>query len=180
MNPLGAPQELAKTVRLTVRAAERDRLVAEGRAQMLAAYALRPPVFREIRDRTVHVVPWEIAVAWDVQAALGPAARLPGLLRLHLVPRRANVDRLVSPQGPERVLQGRPAAIDGRLPAWDPPRQWVELLCRYRPVARAEAVAGPRPGGQPLRAAARTLRTVEGRLGARPFAVPPAPPRRPC
>ena len=173
VNPVQAPKDLAKTVRLTFRSAERDEMVAAGRAQMEATYAVTPATLRALAGRTVHVVPWEIGAAWAYRLRWNPLPVFQDYSAYTAYLDEQNADRLAAPGGPERVLQQEPRTIDSRLPAWDPPRQNVELLCRYRPVTVQKGWRVLQRGADRC-GAERTLSTVTARWG-QPVSVPRTP-----
>lgn len=110
---------------------------------MALRYQLDAQTLALLRGHTVHVDPWEAAVAWLERLRWDPlpvfqgysayTARLDGL----------NAAALSSPGGPQRILrentllvdaQHESPGLDGRAPAWDPPGAALAMLCNYAPL----------------------------------------------
>jgi len=118
-----------------------EELRQRGREWLLSEYRLTPAELALVRDRTVHVAPWETNVAWAYGLDWDPlpvfqqySAYTPRLDRL-------NADKLESPSAPEAILWQNtappgvgndPGAIDNRWPAFESPAQMVAMFCRYR------------------------------------------------
>jgi hypothetical protein len=110
---------------------------------MRAVYKLDPPTLRLLEGRTVHVDPWEIALAWYYGLRWRPLPVFQDYSAYTASLDRLNAGRLDAAGGPERVVRENTAlvdpqypqpTIDGRLPAWDPPAQSLALLCNYAPL----------------------------------------------
>ncbi len=123
------------------------------RFELLNAYGLgalgdvegRTPAV-ELPAGTIHVDPWDAALVWalgrDEDWSPPPvfqsySAYTPRLDRL-------NAAHLAGPDGPDVVLR-LPKMIDGRNPAWDPPRHLLALACNYDLDQVVQAV--PADGG---------------------------------
>jgi hypothetical protein len=135
INLTRSPSDLTQAVRLSYDRPERERLIAEGRLNMLSAYGLQPPLGAALTGHSVHVVPWEIGVAWALRLKWSPLPVFQDYSAYTSYLDGKNTDRLTSDAGPERVLQAHNLAPDERYQSWDPPAQNVTLMCRYRPVA---------------------------------------------
>lgn len=130
----------------------RARIVESARAAMRQSYGLEPATLVLLDGHTVHVRPWEAAVAWaypefrwrPVPVFQEYSAYTAGLDRL-------DADFLAGPSAPERILTEE-ASIDFRNPDWESPSVEVTLLCHYRELGR-------QPGWQ-------VLGRVEDRCGA--------------
>ncbi len=164
VNPWTSTEDFAQSVRLTYDASERSRLIAESRQEMYDEYAIRRPVFEALQGGGVHAVPWEVGAIWAFGLPWRPLTVFQDYTAYTSWLDDRNTDDLDSVRAPDRILQARATTIDGRLAAWDPPRQSVEILCRYRPVARQSLYRvlwrGPQRCGPP-----RTIATVEARWG---------------
>ena len=137
IDPVGRAQSLASQV--TTTAFHRREAAASTASQLRGQYALPPQALSLLAGRTVHVEPWESAMAYaypefkwsPVPAFQAYAAYTSDLDRL-------NADRLASPQAPDRILwftsADMPLTIDGRGLWFDAPQMKVEMLCRYRPL----------------------------------------------
>jgi hypothetical protein len=143
-------------------------------------YSLPPEALALLAGRTVHIEPWEAAVAeaypefvWTPEPVFQSyAAYMPNLDRL-------NADRLTDADGPDRILwitpPGEPLSIDGRSLWFDAPAAKIEMLCRYVPLAAEQAwqVLGRVPNrcGAPI-AAGRVISSA-----GEPTRVPPGMPQ---
>ncbi len=105
-----------------------------------AAYNVEPAMLAELRDRTVAIDPWEIAVAWAYDLDWDPLPVFQGYQAYTAALDELNARRLASPEGPDNVLRmaanagfatypGR--AVDQRVAAWDPPGQTLATLCNF-------------------------------------------------
>jgi hypothetical protein len=112
-------------------------------ASLREQYALTPEAVALLKGRTVHIEPWETAIAearleftWTpLPVFQAYSAYTPGLDRL-------NAERLAGPDAPSRILWMTPAkqplSIDGRGLWFDAPLTKVEMLCRYLPLSAEE------------------------------------------
>jgi hypothetical protein len=135
--------EQLKIVTLPGRAQAEQR---KGRESMQALYALTGRQLALLREKTVHIAPWEAGVAWAYDLDWDPlpvfqqySAYTPRLDAL-------NAAKLDSPSAPQLILWENapavdpgfaaavnfPGAIDARVPAWESPQEMVRMLCRYR------------------------------------------------
>ena len=116
---------------------ERLALVRAGDTQVREQVKLDRELVGALRGFGVHVLPVEAAVVAGYDLRWEPlpvfqdyqtyTARLDDL----------NADKLLSDDPPDRILYAS-GDIGGTLRAWDPPRQMVALMCRYRPLAIKE------------------------------------------
>jgi len=176
VNPRDSLRNLRQDLRLAYRAGERNALVEQSRATMIAGYGLKPATLAALQGHTVHVLPWEIGVAWAYRLQWRPLPVFQDYSVYTSWLDATNAGRLGASDGPERILQAPPEAIDGRLPAWEPPQQNVTLLCRGRRIAaqaawRVLAIGADRCGPP------RRLSTVHTTWGG-PVAVPAVGPRQ--
>ena len=115
-------------------AGERRKRVLLGRLKVHVETGVEPETLALLRGRGVHVWPTETSViaAHDLDWQPLPVfqnyqAYTPALDDL-------NSEALLGDDAPERILINAGEVVDGRVPAWDPPRQVRALLCRYRPI----------------------------------------------
>lgn len=158
---------------LTVDSAARAEQVAANRDRLREQYAIPPELLARMEGQTVHISPYETAVAyaypelvWSPLPVLQDyAAYTPALDQL-------NVDRLASDERPRFILRQPGLAIDGRLARWEGPEAAIEMVCRYRTVGDQGGwlllEAGPDRCGDPT-----TSATVRAPFGE-PIAIPPA------
>ncbi len=104
-------------------------------------YRVDPATLALLRGHTVHIDPWEAAVAWVYGLRWDPlpvfqsySAYTPQLDGL-------DANALRSRAGPDRILRENTVlvehsapAIDSRLRAWDPPATTLAMLCNYAPL----------------------------------------------
>ena len=106
-------------------------------------YALPAEAVRLLAGRTVHIEPWETAVAdaypefvWAPEPVFQAYSAYTPLLD------RLNADRLASAEAPDAILwitpPGQALSIDGRGVWFDAPLAKIEMLCRYVPFAAQE------------------------------------------
>jgi hypothetical protein len=121
---------------------ERQQLTSDGRESMKSAYRLDPRTLRLIGDRTVHVEPREIGVAWAYRLNWRPLPVIQGYQAYTAALDRLNAEVLSGPDAPAVTLRQNMgafaettgASIDNRNAAWDPPAAALAMLCRYRAV----------------------------------------------
>ncbi|MEA2306367.1 MAG: hypothetical protein QOH43_3647 [Solirubrobacteraceae bacterium] len=142
-DPVAHARSAVTGVRTAFDRSRRDRDLFVAAIRLATTYRLPPETTALLRGRTVHVSPWEAAVAWEGGLRWDPlpvfqdySAYTSGLDGL-------NARRLTSPDGPERILREnvravdptyRAQAIDQRFPGWDPPSQMRAMLCHYAPL----------------------------------------------
>jgi hypothetical protein len=117
------------------------RTVALSKFGMLLAYGLQPSTLKLLRGYTVHVEPWEAALAWAEDLRWDPLPVFQEYSAYTGALDRLNADALRSRGGPQRILRddttvgNSPTAdIDLRLSSWDPPETSLAMLCNYVPL----------------------------------------------
>lgn len=141
-NPIEHADTLVSELRTLASAERRDRLAASGRELIAHFSSLDQATLRLIGERPVHVDPSGASVAWAYDLDWRPLPVFQANSAYTTALDQDNVDFLTSPQGPDRVLRGTPAAldpfspevIDGRYAAWNPPGVAIAMLCRFRPL----------------------------------------------
>ncbi len=138
---------------------------------MQATYKLSPAQLAVLRSGTVHVAPWEAGVVWAYDLDWDP---LPVFQQYSAYTKRLdelNAAKLESTTAPDHILWQNttifdpnsinyPGAIDARWPAFESPKQMVQMFCRYQALSWNEEWAVLRHG--PDRCGReRPLRTVE-------------------
>jgi hypothetical protein len=126
--------------------------INQERNAFVFSYAIPQRMIDKIGGHTVHVLPWEAGVLFAY----------PGL-HWHPLPifqdysaytkplDDRNADALASSDRPDFVLRQPGLYLDDRVARFDPPRENLELLCRYHVVDRAPGVS-PSPGWELLKA----------------------------
>jgi len=135
LNPLSALERAGGDALTIVSPTRRERAVDEARAELRRRYGLEPATVAQLEGRTVHIRPWEAAVAWaypeirwrPVPVFQEYSAYTAGLDRL-------NATFLNGPAAPERILT-EPETVDFRNPDWDSPAAVVAVMCNYRELA---------------------------------------------
>ncbi len=114
-----------------------------GREEMRAIYDLSPQELRLLGSRSVHVAAWEDGAAWAYGLNWDP---LPVFQQYSAYTPRLddlNAAKLESAGAPTMILWQNatvfdpnavnyPGAIDARWPAFETPREMVQMFCRYR------------------------------------------------
>jgi hypothetical protein len=124
--------DMAEVARLTLSSGHRTESIDDARMMLRGAYALTPSMLERMGGQTVHIAPYETAVAFAY-----PELRwqpLPNLQAYtastpYLDDRDAEV--LAGPDRPRFVLRHVDGSIDGRLVRFESPRATLELLCHY-------------------------------------------------
>lgn len=135
VNPVPALARAGGDALTFASSARRARAVEAARADLRRSYDLAPATLAALEGRTVHVRPWEAAVAWaypeirwrPVPVFQEYSAYTPRLDHL-------NADFLRSPGAPERILTEQ-ETVDHRNPDWESPAAMVAVVCRYRELA---------------------------------------------
>jgi hypothetical protein len=140
LNPIDHLDMVRSQFRYLFDSGRRDQLRELGRGLVTNAYALDPATLRLLRGHRVHVDPSGAALIWAYGLDWRPLPVFQENSAYTSALDRDNVEVLESPQGPDRVLRGTPAAIDpgservidGRFGAWNPPGVSLSMLCRLR------------------------------------------------
>jgi hypothetical protein len=183
LDPLDHVRAAADQARTVLSPKRRQRRIFAGLLGLALNYRLSAAVLSELTGRTVLVDPWEVAVASAYRLRWQPLPVIQEYSAYTATLDHLNADALRAPGGPERILRENtalvddahgPPAIDGRIPAWDPPEKSLAMLCNYVTL-RTEArwqVLGKTANrcGAPERAG--TLTAQEGRT----IVIPPAKP----
>lgn len=151
-HPMSAFETFATELRLAESGQARAATLAAQKDAIRAAYSVPswelrsqdPPattiagpsatVVEALRERTVHVEPWAISLAWAHGLTWKP---MPVIQTFAAYTRRLDeVDEqfLRSPDGPSGILR-QSAAIDGKCPLWESPRYQLALLCNFTEAA---------------------------------------------
>jgi hypothetical protein len=134
VNPIRSAGAAVDQLR-TMASSKRLSLIEETRAGMRSQYGISERILDLVRGRTVHVYGHETSVAWAY-----PELRwhpLPAFQSYVTYTRR--LDRLnataLSNDGPEYVLRGSDAPLDGRHFTLEAPETMLMMFCLYKPVA---------------------------------------------
>ena len=114
---------------------DRVRIIESARADLRDAYKIPPNIIQTIGTRSMHVEPYETAVAWAYPRFNWrplPMIQTYGAYTEALD--QANADALRSPTGPQFILSHGPATIDGRSPFLEAPLSVLEMACRFTEV----------------------------------------------
>lgn len=156
--PFDGTQELARSLRATVDSSYRDRRLAEARHELHASYDLPPSVVAELRGRSVHADPWDIAAVWAYDLDWEPLPVFQTYFAYTPYLDHHNAARLLaSPR--LAALRHQDTAVDQRVPAWESPAAMVALTCTYEVAAAARHWEALTPGADRC-GTAGTLDTV--------------------
>jgi hypothetical protein len=178
-NPVDRARAAVDQTRLLLDPGQRKARTFFSAAVMQQIYGLDPGTLRLLRDRTVHVDPWEAGVVWAYGLKWDPLPVFQGYSAYTARLDELNATALRGPGAPQRILRENsvavdpthaPQAIDGRFPGWDPPAQVLAMFCHYaslRDTARWEVLGAVADRcGAPRRVA-----SIRARAGA-PVPVP--------
>ncbi|MBS1846353.1 MAG: hypothetical protein JST53_18240 [Actinobacteria bacterium] len=133
---------LRDSAELVVRPGLRKQRTDESRAAMQATYNIDPSILAALKGKTVSIEPWETGIAWAYELNWSPVPVFQNYVAYTSKLDELNADQLENPNGPERILRTNPGnslpwgarTIEGRLPAWDPPKQAIATVCNFVPV----------------------------------------------
>lgn len=111
---------------------KRNVIIAQGRAAIEAALPLDPQTLSLLRGHTVHVGPYETAVAWAYRLDWRPLPVFQSYTAYTTGLDQMNADALTSPSAPERILRNLDTGIDTRVLEFDEGATNRTILCRYR------------------------------------------------
>jgi hypothetical protein len=152
---------------------ERDSLMARGRRGIEAAFPLDPATLSLLRGHTVHVAPYQAAVAWAYGLDWRPLPVFQSYTAYTSGLDQDDADALNSARAPQRILRNLEPGIDGRVQTFDEGLTTRTILCRYQQLhttATWQVLArGPDRCGAP-----RALETVHA--GWDQSVLVPAPP----
>jgi hypothetical protein len=114
---------------------KRQRLMANTRATMNAAYALDPLTLAELRGHTVDVIPSEQGILWANRLSWRPVPVYQLYYALTPALDELNARVLASASGPERLLRNLSAPINGRNNLFDSPSAQRSMLCHYTAIS---------------------------------------------
>jgi hypothetical protein len=107
-------------------------IMQQGRTAIKRAYPIDQPTLSLLRGHTVHVVPYETAVAWAYDLHWRPLPVFQSYSAYTTSLDREDASALASARAPERILSNREPGIDGRVLAFDEGLTSRTILCRYR------------------------------------------------
>ncbi len=154
----------------------REPTLALARQGMRQGYALEAEALSLLDGRSVHVDPWAVDLVWAYQGTIDwkPLPTLQSYAtfteELDNLSARAIRDEA---SAPETILRAQPAAIDGRNPAWEPPRTTLAIVCQYREEANFAQWQVLRRGGD-VCGEPREIGRVTARYGEA-VTIPPLP-----
>ncbi|MBV9918570.1 MAG: hypothetical protein JO153_18875 [Solirubrobacterales bacterium] len=138
LNPANHVRQTVDQLRLLFSPNQRNRTTFFFAIGMGQRYGLDPRTLGLLKDQTVHIDPWEAAVAWLYRLRWDPLPVFQSYSAYTSTLDRLNADTLRGRNGPTRILrentrltEGTLPAIDSRLPAWEPPQTTVTMLCNY-------------------------------------------------
>jgi hypothetical protein len=111
---------------------ERAAITARGREAIERAFPIDRSTLSLLRGHTVHVAPYEAAVAWAYDLDWRPLPVFQSYSAYTTGLDREDAAALTSAQAPERILRDRAADIDDRVQAFDEGLTTRTILCRYR------------------------------------------------
>jgi hypothetical protein len=113
---------------------ERGRIEARGRDAIRAAFPIDSETLDALRGHTVHVAPYQAAVAWAYGLKWMPLPVFQSYQAYTTNLDRLNANALDASGAPERILRKLEPGIDGRVQTLDEPLAMRAMLCRYRQI----------------------------------------------
>jgi hypothetical protein len=135
VDPATSTRDLANEISTMASAGSRDRLVAQSRAAMIAAYGLDPTTLAELAGHSVDVVPSEQSIVWAYGLKWAPTPVYEWYYSVTPALDELNARVLVSPSGPQRLLRSLSAPVNGRNNLFDSPAAQRSMLCNYAPLS---------------------------------------------
>jgi hypothetical protein len=138
-NPITGGRQAVDEAKLLFSPGQRSSLSRVGHLFLVGTYRLDPATLRLLRGHTVHIDPWEAAVAYTYRLDWHPLPVFQNYDAYTSTFDRLNSQALQSSNGPQRILRentvlvdpGHVTGVDTRLPAWDPPGQTIAMFCNY-------------------------------------------------
>lgn len=135
VDPLSRIDSARRQISTVIEPSSRRAALEAGRESVLAAAAIDPAMVARLKGASIHIDPYETSVAWALGLDWKPLPVFQDYLAFTSTLDRQNADALRSTAGPELILRRLdPAAIDGRLAAFNPPEANLETLCNYEPT----------------------------------------------
>jgi len=135
VDPATSTRDLANQISTMASAGSRDRLVAQSRAAMVAAYGLDATTLAELAGHTVDVVPSEQSILWAYGLKWTPTPVYEWYYSVTPALDELNARVLASPSGPQRLLRSLSAPVNGRNNLFDSPAAQRSMLCNYAPLS---------------------------------------------
>lgn len=132
-DPVARVDDMVEVARLTVSSNHRAESIEEARTALRSAYGLPPSLVERMRGQTVHIAPYETAVAFAYpEIRWKPLPNLQAYTATTPYLDDLDADVLAGPGRPHFVLRHVDGSIDGRLVRFESPHATLELLCHYR------------------------------------------------
>jgi hypothetical protein len=173
LTPTTDANALTSQINQLTSASARTQLISAGREAVEAAYPIDPATMALLRGHSVHVAPYQAAVAWAYGLDWRPLPVFQSYSVYTTALDRDNASALSSRDAPQRILRNTDPPIDGRVLSFDEPLTTRTMLCRYRQL-RATAVWQVLGVGPSRCTAGVLLDTIEANWG-QTVSVPPPP-----
>lgn len=139
-SPIPAPLEPAERaleqLRTMVSGEKRQLAMDQASQRMRNEYGLDEQTLAQIGDKTVHIDPWEAAVAWAYpELNWQPLPLFQSFTATSSDLDEMNVQALQSKNGPQMILRQPPRAVDYRNPFFEPPETNRAIFCNYAQVS---------------------------------------------
>jgi hypothetical protein len=135
MSPVQAAKNFKHQLATTVLSGRRSALTAGARTSMRASYGLPDTMLSALKGKTVAVDPWEQSIFWAYPSLhYDPLPVMQDYSGYTTPLDSLDANALRGPRAPTYLLR-QPGAVDGRVPAFDPPAAQLALQCHYVEVA---------------------------------------------
>jgi hypothetical protein len=133
---------------------ERAAIMARGRKAIELALTLDPATLRLLKDHTVHVAPYQAAVAWAYDLDWRPLPVFQSYSAYTTGLDQEDADALDSAWAPQRIVRNLDIGIDNRVLTFDEGLTNRTILCRYQELRTTGAWQvlglGPNRCGAPV------------------------------
>jgi hypothetical protein len=138
-DPGNSATEAVNQLGQVLSARERDDIIARGRQAIKTTFAIDDGTLGLLRGHTVHVAPYQAALAWAYRLHWRPLPVFQSYSAYTTGLDQDDANALNSTHAPERILRTLDPDIDGRVLAFDEGLTARTTLCRYQELRTFDA-----------------------------------------
>ena len=152
--PSGKASSAISQVEQVTSPSKRASIMAQGRRAIKLALLIDQPTLNLLLGHTVHVAPYQAAVAWAYDLDWHPLPVFQSYAAYTTGLDQEDADALNSAEAPQRILRNLDSGIDGRVLTFDEGLTTRTTLCRYQELRTTGAWQvlglGPNRCGAPM------------------------------